>query len=179
MLAVVRTRARGGHCGAQHVPAPAILAVQPQLHPRCSRPRTETLARDLDTCLRVIQPPLHTELAAQRQDPLAGIPGTDPPRDDPEPFVPGELAIDYDRRRVSVAGRAVELTPTEYELLRMLSLEAGRVVTCQALRSGGPSGGRCFFLALAGQEQSETIRDGSDLSGIRYEPRKPHHCVFA
>ena len=54
-------------------------------------------------------------------------------RADPEPFVLGELAIDYDRRRVTVAGRAVELTPTEYELLRMLSLEAGRVVTYRAL----------------------------------------------
>ena len=54
-------------------------------------------------------------------------------RADPEPFVLGELAIDYDRRRVTVTGRAVELTPTGYELLRMLSLEAGRVVSYRAL----------------------------------------------
>ena len=54
-------------------------------------------------------------------------------RADPEPFALGDLAIDYDRRQVTVAGRAVELTPTEYELLRMLSLEAGRVVTYRAL----------------------------------------------
>ena len=54
-------------------------------------------------------------------------------RADPEPFALGDLAIDYDRRQVTVAGRAVELTPTEYELLRMLSLEAGRVVTYPAL----------------------------------------------
>ena len=37
----------------------------------------------------------------------------------------GELAIDYDRRRVTAAGRAADLTPTEYELLRALSLDAG------------------------------------------------------
>ena len=42
---------------------------------------------------------------------------------------PGELAIDYEQRRVTVAGRAVHLTPTEFELLHILSIDAGRVVT--------------------------------------------------
>ena len=41
----------------------------------------------------------------------------------------GDLAIDYGRRRVSVAGIPVALTTTEYELLRVLALDAGRVVT--------------------------------------------------
>ena len=54
-------------------------------------------------------------------------------RAEPEPFVLGELAIHYDRRRVSVAGRAVDLTAKEYELLRVLSLGAGRVVTFDSL----------------------------------------------
>ena len=45
----------------------------------------------------------------------------------------GELAIDYDRRRVTIGGRPVKLTATEYELLRTLSLDAGRVVTYQKL----------------------------------------------
>ena len=53
---------------------------------------------------------------------------------DPEPFVLGSLAIDYDRRRVSVAGHTIELTPTEYELLRVLSLNAGRVTSCETLQ---------------------------------------------
>ena len=51
----------------------------------------------------------------------------------PEPFALGELAIDYDERRVTVAGRPVELTPTEYALLRALSLNAGRVATYDSL----------------------------------------------
>ena len=38
----------------------------------------------------------------------------------------GELAIDYGHRRVTVGGEAVDLTATEYELLRVLSLDAGR-----------------------------------------------------
>ena len=44
-----------------------------------------------------------------------------------------ERAIDYERRLVSVGGRPVELTATEYELLRALSVNAGRVVTHDAL----------------------------------------------
>ena len=45
----------------------------------------------------------------------------------------GELVIDYDRRRVMVAGHEVERTPTEHELLRILSVNAGRVMTHDAL----------------------------------------------
>ena len=45
----------------------------------------------------------------------------------------GELAILYEERRVSVGGRPVELTATEYELLRVLSLNAGRVTTYDTL----------------------------------------------
>ena len=47
----------------------------------------------------------------------------------PEPFALGALAIHYEERRVTVGGREVELTATEFDLLRVLSLEAGRVVT--------------------------------------------------
>ena len=52
---------------------------------------------------------------------------------EPEPFVLGELAIRYEDRRVTVAGRAVRLTATEYELLRVLSVNAGRVVSYESL----------------------------------------------
>ena len=51
----------------------------------------------------------------------------------PEPFALGELAIHYEERRVTVAGREVELTATEHEILRVLSLNAGRVVANDAL----------------------------------------------
>jgi len=49
------------------------------------------------------------------------------------PFELGELAIDYARRRVTVDGRAVALTAKEHELLRILSVNAGRVVTSESL----------------------------------------------
>jgi len=47
-----------------------------------------------------------------------------------EPIVrSGDLEIDIGRRLVTVAGRSVRLTPTEYELLRFLALHAGKPVT--------------------------------------------------
>ena len=46
-----------------------------------------------------------------------------------EPFVLGELAIDYAERRVTLAGRLVPLTAMEYGLLFELSANAGRVMT--------------------------------------------------
>ena len=46
----------------------------------------------------------------------------------PLPFVLGELQIDYEHRKVQVSAKPVELTATEYELLRVLSTNAGRVM---------------------------------------------------
>ena len=46
-----------------------------------------------------------------------------------EPFVLGELTIDYAERRVTLAGRLVPLTAIEYGLLFELSANAGRVMT--------------------------------------------------
>jgi two-component system, OmpR family, KDP operon response regulator KdpE len=45
----------------------------------------------------------------------------------------GDLAIDLARRQVSVRGQDVHLTPKEYELLRALALQAGKVLTHRAL----------------------------------------------
>ena len=54
-------------------------------------------------------------------------------RAEPDPFVLGNLAIDYDQRLVRVDGQEVALTAIEYELLRVLSFNAGRVVDYDAL----------------------------------------------
>ncbi|MCL4300025.1 MAG: response regulator [Anaerolineae bacterium] len=44
-------------------------------------------------------------------------------------FSSGELTVDLARRVVSVAGREVQLTPTEYDLLKLLVTHAGKVLT--------------------------------------------------
>ena len=56
------------------------------------------------------------------------------PEAEPEPYVLRDLEIHYEERRVSVAGRPVQLTATEYELLCVLSRSAGRVSTYESLR---------------------------------------------
>ena len=50
-----------------------------------------------------------------------------------EPYVFGELTIDYAERRVTLAGHPVQLTAIEYGLLFELSANAGRVMTYDRL----------------------------------------------
>lgn len=53
----------------------------------------------------------------------------------------GELQLDRAGRRVTLGGRAVHLTPTEYALLTLLAENAGRVLTHRVIlaRIWGPS----------------------------------------
>ena len=57
-----------------------------------------------------------------------------------EPYLAGDLMINYAERRVTMAGRPVRLTATEYKLLSELSINAGRVLTHEQLlrRGWGP-----------------------------------------
>jgi len=48
-------------------------------------------------------------------------------------FRAGDLEIDFERRRVSVAGSEVHLTPTEYGLLKALATHADKVLTDRML----------------------------------------------
>ncbi len=86
--------------------------------------RDETIARALDAGAvdYIVKPFSPTELTARIAAALRG-------QEEPEPFRLEALAIEFDRRRVTLAGRSLELTPTEFELLRALALNAGRVMT--------------------------------------------------
>ena len=85
--------------------------------------RDETVARafDLGADDYIVKPFSPTELVARIRAALRR-------RREPETFVLGELGIEYEPRRVTVGGETVELTATEYELLHLLSVNAGRVV---------------------------------------------------
>ena len=90
--------------------------------------RDETIARALEAGAAdyIVKPFSPMELTARIQAALRR-------QAEPEAYRLGGLVIHYGERRVSVGGRPVELTATEYELLRMLSHNAGRVSTFEAL----------------------------------------------
>ena len=101
--------------------------------------RDETVARALERGAAdyLVKPFSATELTARVQAALRKKAG-------PENFTLGELAVDYEARRVTVGGRPVRLTATEYQLLRLLTLNAGRVSTYESLIRrlwNGPDGG--------------------------------------
>ncbi|MDE0075607.1 MAG: ATP-binding protein [Gammaproteobacteria bacterium] len=90
--------------------------------------RDETVARALEAGAAdyIVKPFSPTELTARVRAALRG-------RGAPARFELGALSIDYDTRRVTVSGRPVKLTATEYEVLRVLSRNAGRVSTYRSL----------------------------------------------
>jgi len=45
----------------------------------------------------------------------------------------GDIAIDFDQRRVTIAGHIIDLTPTEYHLLEILARHAHRTVPTERL----------------------------------------------
>ena len=121
--------------------------------------RDETIAKTLKSgAVDYIGKPFSaTELVARVQAELRS-------HGEPETFVLGELAVDYGQRRVCMSGRTVTLTATEFDLLRTLSMNAGRTVTNETLlrkvwaRRGRPTPGRCGskLHALPGLRQSIT-----------------------
>ena len=90
--------------------------------------RDETIARAFEAGAvdYIVKPFSPTELTARVSAAIRSRAGA-------ELFVLGDLAIDYERRHVTMRGVHLPLTAKEYELLRILSVDAGRVVTSEAL----------------------------------------------
>ncbi|MBI1919904.1 MAG: response regulator [Geobacter sp.] len=93
-------------------------------------------------------------------------------REPQEPvFRTGGLEMDLARRRVLVEGGEVQLTPTEYELLRLLVTHAGKVLTHgQILRQ---------IWGVAYMEQPHVLR--VNISNLRHkiekDPSRPRHIL--
>lgn len=75
----------------------------------------------------MVKPFAPRELLARIGAALRGRPGR------AKVFELGDLAIHYDERRATLAGMPLELSVTQYDLLRELAVNAGRVVTHEAL----------------------------------------------
>ena len=93
--------------------------------------REEHIARAFDTGADdyVVKPFSPTELSARIRAALRRREATEPM----EPYVLGDLTIDYAGRRVVLGGGAVHLTPIEHRVLAELSANAGRVLTYEQL----------------------------------------------
>ena len=88
----------------------------------------ETIARAFELGIDdyIVKPFSTTELVARIRAALRR-------QQKPEPFVLGELEIQYESREVTVSGKAVNLTVTEFDLLRLLSVNAGRISRYETL----------------------------------------------
>ena len=84
----------------------------------------------------------------------------------------GDLAIDFKAREVRVKGKTVELTPKEYELLRLFVANRGE--PCSGSSSARRSGRTPRSIPGAGSSTSTSSTSGRRSSGT---PRTgvPHH----
>ena len=95
----------------------------------------------------------------------------------------GDLSIEYEQRLVTVAARPVELTATEYRLLRVFSMNVGRVMTYDSLIRqvwDGPDSGdtdrvRTFVKQLRRKLGDEPARPVyiQNVHGVGYRMAKP------
>ncbi len=83
----------------------------------------------------------------------------------------GNLVIDLPRRLVTLAGRDVHLTPTEFDLLRELAVNAGKVLTHQTLLTrvwGSASTGSTHYLRVFINQLRQKIEE---------DPSHPHYVT--
>ncbi len=96
------------------------------------------------------------------------------PADDAHPagvVATGDLTVDFDLRRVTIAGDEVHLTPIEYRLLALLVRSAGRVLTHQHIlrQVWGPQ--------YAGQMNYLRVYMKKLRYKIEREPARPRYLV--
>ena len=103
--------------------------------------------------------------AVLRRTKNAGTPSTRPN------FTSGDLEINFVERRVTVAGRKIKLTPTEYSLLQELALNAGRVFPHTTLL------GRIWGPEYAEEREYLRVFVGRLRKEIERDPTNPEHII--
>jgi len=87
-------------------------------------------------------------------------------------FTTGELVVDVTLREVRVAGQKVQLTPTEYDLLKALVAHPGRVLTHRQLT-------RAVWGGLSYEDELHLLR--VNISNLRHKlepnPTSPRYIV--
>ena len=135
--------------------------------------REELIARafDMGAVDYVVKPFSQTELSARIRAALRRRATPDPT----EPYLLGDLAVDYHRRRVTLAGLPLSLAALEYRMLAELSANGGRVLTYQHLleRVWGERGGGDLrpMRAIVARLRRKLGDDADNPTYIFTEPR--------
>ncbi len=135
--------------------------------------REELVAKafDMGAVDYVVKPFSSTELTARVRAALRRRPAFEPS----EPYVLGDLTIDYALRRVTLAGSPVQLVAMEYRMLTELSANAGRVLTYEQLLEriwGEKSSGDLRPMRAVVSKLRRKLRD--DASQPAYIFTEPH-----
>jgi DNA-binding response OmpR family regulator len=89
----------------------------------------------------------------------------------PAPIIAGKVRIDLERRQVSVGGEAVDLTPTEFDLLTVLARHPGRVFTRLELLD------RVQGYAFEGYERTVDAHIKNLRHKIEPDPKEPRYVL--
>ncbi len=129
----------------------------------------------------VVKPFSPTELVARVGAALRRSAGPHWP-EPAEPYVQGDLTVDYAQRLVTLAGQLVELTAKEYDLLRVLSARAGQTLTHeQVLRQvwGSDKGDMRALRSVLLRLRRKLGEDGGDPTWIFSVPRVGYRMAEA
>jgi DNA-binding response OmpR family regulator len=89
----------------------------------------------------------------------------------PAPIAAGDVQIDMERRQVTVGGRAVDLTPTEFDLLVVLARHPGRVFSRLELLE------RVQGYAFEGYERTVDAHVKNLRHKIEPDPKEPRYVL--
>jgi len=104
------------------IKAPIIIIGRKEL----TEKRVKYLDSGADVCLEL---PINTDELLAQVKALRRRSGSSEFQSDKADFASGELRIDYHRRLVTVKGKEIKLSPHEYEILRELTLNAGKTLS--------------------------------------------------
>jgi DNA-binding response OmpR family regulator len=90
-----------------------------------------------------------------------------------EPIVRGDVVVDPARRRVTVVGRPVDLTPTEFDLLAHLARQPGRVFTRAQLLTA------IHGVAVESYERAVDAHVKNLRRKLEPDPRHPRYVLTA
>jgi DNA-binding response OmpR family regulator len=120
----------------------------------------------------LVKPFSPRELVARVRAVLRRVDERDMSTDD-APLVRGEVVVDPARRRVTVEGRPVELTPTEFDLVLHLARQPGRVFTRTQLLTA------IHGVAVEAYERAVDAHVKNIRRKLEPDPRRPRYVLTA